>query len=243
MIGRVLAIAGAVVADARRRKVVWVVALFAVVMAAAIPSLPSYGVGVVEAVYREVALAVSYVAVMVLTLALAANRIPAEVERRTLYAVLGRTVRRWEYVMGTWLGIVATLGAVTTAFTLVVVSIGWLAYGVPMWVLAQGAFAVWLESAVLAAFCVAISAVAGPVVVSTAALAFLFIAHTREALLEPGTLAYAVYPSLDAFNIIAPVAHGTGVGIGYAAAMLAAFVGWAGALLLAGNVMFLRKDL
>ena len=47
---RTWAIATAVVADAARRKLVYVVVLFAVLMAAAIPMLPSYGQGVVEAV-------------------------------------------------------------------------------------------------------------------------------------------------------------------------------------------------
>ncbi len=184
MIRRVYAIAASVVADALRRKVVYVVLLFGAVMAAAIPMLPSYGVGVVQGVYREVALSLTYIAGMAVVLALSANRIPGEVEHRTIYNVLSRSVRRWEYVLGTWLGIVATIGGVLAAFGVVVFAFGLFVYHVPMWQLWQGIVAVWLEASVIAAFCMAISAVSGPVVVATAALAFLFIAHVRSGILS-----------------------------------------------------------
>ncbi len=243
MFGRVLAIAGAVAADARRRKVVWVVVLFAAVMAAAIPSLPSYGVGIVEAVFREVALTLTYIATMVVTLALAANRIPSEVERRTIYGVLSRDVRRWEYLVGTWAGIVFTMAVVVLSFILIVIAVGWIAYGEPMLVLFEGAVAIWMEAAVLAAFCVAVSSVAGPVVVSVAALAFLFIAHVRSSLLTPGTMLWRLYPSLDPFNVIAPVAHGSGIGFAYFASMTAVMVSWVGVLLVIAVALFNGRDL
>lgn len=243
MIGRILSIAGAVAADARRRKIVWVVVFFAAVMAAAIPSLPSYGAGVVEAVFREVALTLTYVATMVVTLALAANRIPAEIERRTIYGLLTRSVRRWEYIVGTWLGIVLTLAAVVAAFCVIVVAVGWIAYGELMLVLLQGGLAIWMEAAVVAAFCVAVSSVSGPVIVSVAALTFLFITHARSSLLVPGTIAWRLYPSLDAFNVIAPVAHGSGIGAGYVTSMSAVLIGWIGALLVISVMLFSRRDL
>lgn len=240
---RVQAIATAVFADAVRRKVVWVVVLFAAVLAMAIPMLPSYGQGVVEAVFREVALALMYLAVMVVTLALAANRVPAEIERRTVYNVLSRGVRRWEYVLGTWLGSFLTIGVVALAFAVVAIGVGLVAYGSFMGALLQGAFAIWLEAGVVAALCIAVSAASGPVVVAVAALAFLFITHARAALFVPGTIAWNLYPSLDAFNIIAPVAHGSGVSAGYLITMVLVFVGWSAALLLLGSTAFARRDL
>ena len=61
----------------------------------------------------------TYVATMVIALSLAAVRIPGEIERRTAYNVLARPVRRWEYVVGTWLGMFATIAGVVAAFTVV----------------------------------------------------------------------------------------------------------------------------
>ena len=243
MIAQVLSIAASVAADARRRKVVWVVVLFAGLMAAAIPALPSYGVGVVEAVYREVALTLTYAAMMILSLSLAANRIPSETEKRTVYNVLARDVRRWQYLVGTWLGVTFTIGAAAAAFALVIIGIGFGTYDAVMWQLVLGVAAIWLEASVLAAFCVAVSTVAGPVIVAVASIAFLFVTHVRSSLLDPGTVGWYMYPSLDAFNVIAPIAHGDGVGVVELAGMALVFVGWVAVLLFAGVLVFARRDL
>jgi ABC-type transport system involved in multi-copper enzyme maturation permease subunit len=244
MLRRLSSIAGAVFLDAIKRKIVYAVGFFAAVLAFSAPSLPSYGVGVDVGVYREVALALTFAAALVLSLALAANRIPSEVERRTVYNVVAKPVGRWEYVVGTWIGITAVMGAVIAAFTVIDQLVGLVRYSQPMWQLWEGAFAIWLEIGVLTAFAVAISAISGAVVVTVATLAFAFIGHSRQPVLNawtwfPGWL----YPSMDTFNVINPVAHGSGYGVPYALLMAAVFLGWVVALLVLGSLGFARRDL
>jgi Cu-processing system permease protein len=230
--------------DAVRRRVVYVVVFFGVVLAVAIPSLPSYGLGVVAGVYREVALALTFVASLVLVLALAANRVPSEIERRTVYNVLAKPVHRLEYLVGTWLGVMGVMGATIVGFTAIEQVVGAIRYQDPMWRLWQGAFAIWLEMGVIAAFAVAVSALSGAVVVTVASLTMLFVGHARDAVAGSGpSLLRALYPSLDTFNVINPVAHGSGIDAGYVAGMLLSFAGWVGVLLLVGVVLFGRRDL
>jgi ABC-type transport system involved in multi-copper enzyme maturation permease subunit len=245
MMGRILPIASAVVADSLRRKVVYVVLVFAALLAFAIPSLPDYGLGVQSAVFREVALALAYVTALVVTLSLAANRVPAEVERRTVYNVVAKGVSRPEYLLGTWLGVFMVAGGAMAAFTIIEQVVGYITYGEIMWQLWQGAFAVWLEMGVVAALAVAVSAITGPVVVVTASLAALFIGHSRSTLLGgEGALDLSpFYPSLDAFNVVNPVAHGSGVPLVYLVSMVAVFVGMAGLSLIVGSILFSRRDL
>lgn len=244
MIRRVSAIAGAVFLDAIKRRIVYAVGFFAVVLAFAAPSLPSYGVGVDAGVYREVALALTFVAGLVLALALAANRIPSEVERRTVYNVVARPVGRWEYVVGTWVGITAVMAAVIAAFTFIDQAVGLVRYAQPMWQMWEGALAIWFEIGVITALAVVVSAIAGPVVVAVASLAFAFIGHSRQPFLlsNPGFPGW-LYPSLDTFNVINPVAHGSGYGWPYALVMLGVFAAWAVALLVLGSLGFGRRDL
>lgn len=245
MIRRLSAIAGAVFADAVRRRIVLAVLFFAGVLVFAIPLLPSYGTGVIGAVYREFGLALVFAASLVLTLSLAANRVPGEVERRTVYNVVAKPVSRWEYVVGTWLGVVAVMAVVTAAFVIVLQVLGILRYGQPMWQLWEGGLAVWCEMGVVAAFAVAVSCAAGPVVVVVAALTFEFVGHSRDAVLGEagGGVLRALYPSLDPFNIVNPVAHANGVGPAYLGSMLVSFAGWAVLLLLVGSLAFRRRDL
>jgi ABC-type transport system involved in multi-copper enzyme maturation permease subunit len=244
MMRRLSAIAGAVFLDAIKRKVVYAVLFFAAVLAFSAPSLPSYGVGVDVGVYREVALSLTFAAALVLALALSANRIPSEVERRTVYNVVAKPVSRWEYVVGTWIGITAVMGAVIAAFTVVDMLVGLGRYGQPMWQLWQGALAIWFETGVLTAFAVAVSAVSGAVVVAVATLTFAFIGHSRQPVLAqfPAFPAW-LYPSLDSFNIINPVAHGAGITPPYAGLMALVFAGWVAALLVLGSLGFARRDL
>ncbi len=245
MIRRLLAIAGAVFLDAVKRRIVYLIVFFGAIMALAIPALPSYNVGVQSGVYREIALGLTFAAALVLTLGLSANRIPGEIERRTIYGVLSKSVGRWEYVVGTWLGIFAVIGVCVLGFALVDIGVGRAVYSEFMPRLLEGAFAIWLEMGIVAAFAVAVSGLSGAVVVTVASLTFLFAAHSRGSLFPNGapTVVLALFPSLDAFNIINPVAYGGGIGPVYAGMMTATFVGWVGLLLLLGSLGFAGRDL
>lgn len=241
----VVTIAKAVFFDSIRRRILLAVLVFAGIMVALIPSLPDYGLGVAEAVFGEIALAVTFVASLVVTLGLAVTRVPSDVERRTVYAVLARPIARWQYLVGTWLGTFAMIGVLVAAFAAVDIAVGAAVYGTPLWRLALGAFGIWLEMGVLAAFGIAVSTVVSPVTAIVAEAAFLFAGHSKATLLgEEGALALkAFYPSLDAFNIVAPVTHGTGVPPLYLGSMLVVFVGFVGVLLVLGSALFAGRDL
>lgn len=251
MVSRVWAIAASVAADAVRRRVVYVVIFVAFILSVTAPSLPSYGVGVVEAVYREVTLAVTFAAALVVTLALAAPKIPGEVERRTVYNLLAKRVARWEYLVGTWLGVLLTMAWVIAAFAVIAQVVGLLNYGEPMWVLWQGSLGIWLEMGVLAAVALAVSTRFSTVTVILVTLTALFAGHVRGVIVTAvergaptlGTAARTLYPSLDTFNVIDPVAHGDGVPPEYVVGMLLVFAGWSGLALLLGALAFRRRDL
>lgn len=245
MTANVRAIAGAIVTDALRRKVVYIVVFFGFVMAAAIPSLPSYGMGVVNAYFREVSLAVTFAVSLVLALALAVARIPGEVERRTVYNVLSKRVGRWEYVVGTWLGLAVVMAVFVAALTVISQGIALATYHQFMWRLWEGALGVWLEVIVLTAFAVMFSTFTSAIPVTVATLTFLFIAHSRGGLSDAfaGQPLMRLYPSLDTLNIINPVAHGHGVTPAYMGTMLLVGAGWVLGLLALGVLGFQRRDL
>lgn len=238
------AIAQAVVADAIRRKVVWVVLIFAALLAFAVPSLPSYGQGVVSSVFREVTIALMYVTSLVVAVAFGTTRIPAEVERRTVFTVLSKDVRRWHYVAGTWAGMFVVTGVVLLAFTVVALATGLVVYKEFMPVLLLGALAVWFEMGVIMALAVLVSSWYNPITAVVAALAFLFIGHTIPGLVAPpGTDAPWWLPSLQIFDVVNPVAHGSGYGLLYGVSMFAAFVAWVALLLVGASALFARRDL
>jgi ABC-type transport system involved in multi-copper enzyme maturation permease subunit len=242
---KVFAICNAVVADAVRRKVIWVVAVFAAVLAIAVPALPSYGVGVVSAVYREVSIALMWIAALIAGLAMATTRIPVEVERRTVFNVISRDVRRWQYILGSWLGMFAVLGVVLALFAVATVGVGAFQYGEVMWRLFEGAFGVWLEISVIMAVAVALSCQFGAITSAVGALAFALLGHAVVGLLNlpAGARPPWYWPTLDVFNIVNAVAHGNGYSFVYGVSMVAACAAWTAILLLLGSLLFGRRDL
>lgn len=242
----VLAIAQSVIADAIRRKLVWSVVVFAAILALMAPSLPSYGQGVDAAVYREVTLTLTYTAALVVALGLASTRIPAEVERRTVFNILARDVRRWHYVVGSWLGMFAVLGIVLTAFTVIAMGVGGIVYSEFMPRLLEGAFAVWLEMGVIMALTVLMSTRFGSITAVVGGMTFAFVGHSVGGLVAKSLGAASApwwVPSLDAFNVINPVAHGTGYSAVYAVSMMGVAIAWAAALLLGASALFESRDL
>jgi ABC-type transport system involved in multi-copper enzyme maturation permease subunit len=242
---KLLAISQAVVSDAIRRKVVWVVVVFTALLAIAIPGLPSYGLGIVDGVYKQVSIALMWVAALIVALSLSATRVPVEVERRTVFNIVARDVRRWQYVVGTWLGMFFVLGLVLVAFCAGTIAVGWFTYGHPMFVLFEAAFAVWLEIGVIMAFTVMLSTLFGPVTSVVGGLALAFVGHAVVAFLHlPETQrAPAWFPSLDVFNVINPVALGNGIQLVYLVAMVVAFLGWVTLFMIGGSLMFGGRDL
>jgi len=242
---KIAAIAQAVVADAIRRKVVWVVIVFAGLLAVAIPALPSYGVGIVDGVYKQVAIALMWVAAIVVALSLAATRLPVEIERRTVFNIIGRDVRRWQYVVGTWLGMFITLGLVLLAFVIATIGIGWFTYGHPMFLLLEAAFATWLEIGIVMAFTVMLSTQFGPVTSVVGGLTVAFVGHAAVSFLHlPETTRAPIwFPSLDTFNTINPVALGNGISPVYFVAMVVLFVAYVGLFMTVGSFMFAGRDL
>lgn len=242
---KVLAIAQAVVADAIRRKVVWVVVVFVALLAVAIPALPSYGLGIVGGVYRQVSIALMWVAALIVALALAATRVPVEVERRTVFNVVARDVRRWQYVVGTWFGMFIVMGLVLLTFAVGTIGVGWFTYGTPMFILFEAAFALWLEMGVIMAFVVMLSTLFGAVTSVVGGLTLAFVGHAVVTFLHvPETQrAPAWFPSLDVFNVINSVALGKGISSVYFVAMVIAFIAWVALFMTGGSLMFAGRDL
>jgi ABC-type transport system involved in multi-copper enzyme maturation permease subunit len=137
------------------------------------------------------------------------------------------------------------MAVTVVALTATDLAVGWFNYHQIMWRLVEGGLAVWLESGVLAAFAIALSTLTGPVPVAVASLGFLFVGHLGGGPAEQaGALTVSRFaPTLETFNIVNPVAHGTGVSVGYDVLMAVVAAAWVGLLLVLASVSFGLRDL
>jgi ABC-type transport system involved in multi-copper enzyme maturation permease subunit len=107
------------VAEARRRKVMQVGFILAIGMLLSWRFLSYLSPGEKYKVVIDTGLATISFAGMLLTIFVGAFLIPTEVERRTAYAVLAKPVKRFEFVLGKYLGLLALVAALVVALSVV----------------------------------------------------------------------------------------------------------------------------
>lgn len=159
---------------------------------------------------------------MLIAIFIGIGLVSKEIEKRTLYTVLSRPVRRWEFIVGKFFGLAATL--VVNTFFMALGVFGALLYvshrlqKPDAWVLVALYFIV-LQFLIVTALALLFSSFSSPLMAAVFAFALFVIGSFSEDLrgfaaitkgfthwLATGT-AYLI-PNLSALNVIGSVAHG-----------------------------------
>jgi ABC-type transport system involved in multi-copper enzyme maturation permease subunit len=246
-----------VIRDAARKKIFYVVFLFGLAVVALSPVLPTFEMGARAQFLRDVSLSLTSLFGVVLAVIFSINQVPGEVNNRTIYNILSKPVSRLQYLAGKYLGILLALAIILLVMGLEMLALTYLRLQVFSPVIFEGVFVVFLESLVIAAFCLALSTFATVPVNAFATVLFFLLCHVKTGflhhkLVEEGgsgivkALSWSFYymiPNLENFNISEQVGYGGGVSwtyllrvTGYAALFIAVF-------LLIGYAVFRRKDL
>ena len=245
-----------VIKDAARRKVFYVVFLFGLAVVALSPLLPTFELGARAQFLRDISLSLISLFGVVLAVILSVGQIPGEVERRTIYNILSKPVSRLQYMAGKYLGILAALAAILFIMGLEILLLIYIRLHVFTPIVFEGVFAVFLESALIAAFCLALSTFATVPVNAFASVLFYVLCHVKTGFLNQTLLEgtsgvvkvfawgfYYLIPNLENFNLSLKVGYGGGASAtlvlriaGYAVLFIAVF-------LVIGYVVFRQKDL
>jgi ABC-2 type transport system permease protein len=245
-----------VIKDAARRKVFYVVFLFGLAVVALSPLLPTFEMGARAQFLRDVSLSLTALFGVVLAVILSVGQIPGEIDRRTVYNVLSKPVSRLQYLAGKYLGIISALAGILAIMGIEVLVLIYVRLGIFTPVVFQGVFAVFLESAVVAAFCLALSTFATVPVNIFAAILFYLVCHVKtgflhEKLVEGATGfvrvftwgLYYMIPNLENFNLSLQVGYGGGVPATQMLRITAYAVMFIAVFLIIGYLVFRRRDL
>ncbi|MDI6831245.1 MAG: ABC transporter permease subunit [Actinomycetota bacterium] len=256
----VAAFTWSVMQDALHRKVFYAILAFSLLLMLLIPMLPSASVGVQVDLLREAALGLTSIMAFLLAVIMASTIIPGELGRRTIYNTLSRPVRRWQYYLGKYVGIMGVVAlalAVSLAVLLVLVGAK---FGVFNPGLAKAFFTIFLEAMVLASVAMLASVHFSPLVCVLLAGLFYVVCHVKgdflyRAMTDAGNhvllrgisgLLYYVLPNLERMNINETVAHSERVfrvGPGELALLSAIALVFSGIFLCLGAYLFERRDL
>lgn len=207
-----------------RKQVFHVLVLGAVVIIFSSTMLSFFTLGVQVKILKDLCLASIILSAGMISIALASGAIPGDVEAKTAYPILARPVRRWEYVLGKYFGVMAT--------TMVSVLLMAMAFGLLLFryqhtiepfMLTAIAFVV-LESSVMAGITILLSTFTTPVAAAVVSF-FVFVCGTvKIGYLGPvvngsgvgiakdlGGIIYHLLPNLECFNFKDALVHGVAV--------------------------------
>ena len=252
---KVTAIACNTAREAVRNKVLYSILAFAVLVVAVAALFGSASIGDQMKFVKDFSfMAVSLFGV-VIAITLGVTMLGKELGRQTILNVLSKPVARWQFVLGKFLGLTATLALVVGLMCGALVAIVGAIEGRVDVGLLQVAATVVLELTVVVAAALLVSAI-----VVTPTLAGLFAAgvfvagrsskylgyFTGEAhapgLRVAARLLYWLLPHFDRLNIADRVAYGDPVSAAYLAASAAYALSYAGVLLVVTVVLFDRRE-
>lgn len=250
-----------------RDKVFYNLVLFAILLVGA-----SYLIGQITAgqdvkIIKDLGLAATSLFGLFIAVFIGIGLVWKEVERRSIYALLSKPIRRGEFILGKYLGLLLTL--VVNVAVMTVALYGVLAY--MAWAAPPNVKAAWETPALDPRLLTAMLLVFGQLALVTAIALFFstfsspmlsaaftfglfvvghFNADLRrfEAVVASPVAAwvgrglYYVLPNLAPFDVKAQVVHGHPVGTGYVLLTLAYGACYIGGLLVAAVVVFSRRD-
>lgn len=177
-----------------------------------------------------------------------------EVDKRTIYTVLSKPIKRYEFILGKYLGLLLTLllnlAIMAAGLVLILLFFGNVFTGSFFVAL----YFIYLELMLLTALTIFFSSFTTPMLSALFTLALFVIGHLSADLKFLGmkseslmvkylaNFTYYFLPNLDNFNIRGPVVYGQSVGVERVLAVTAYGLLYLGVLLVLAVIIFQRKD-
>src|SRR6202140_5201688 len=212
--------------EAVRDRVLYNLVFFALLMMAAAVAVGQISIGIEQTVIVSLGLSAISVIGLLISVFIGVALVSKEMDKRTLYALLAKPVRRWEFLLGKFAGLVLTLAVNTAAMglglLLVMIYVKHTLERSDAIVLVAVYF-IWLKLALVVALALLFSCFTTPLlsILCTAGLyvAGLFVSQMRN--YQSDTISPAmqtmlrwisyVLPNFENFDVMAAAAHGRAI--------------------------------
>ena len=241
--------------EAIRDRILYLFIGFAVVMVLSSKLFGMLTVGDEVKIVKDIGLASIRFFSMLIAVMMSMILISREVDNRTVFNILAKPVRRWQFILGKYLGLVAIVAANLVLITVVLIVTVLATTGELDPMLMYAAAMTLLEMLVLAAFATLFAVLTRPILGSLMTLAVFVVGHmsadlwllTRQL---PGavtrvavTVVYYLLPNLERFDFRTEVVHDLSIrpaAVASAVVYAAAFVAL---VLFLAHLRFRTKDL
>lgn len=249
----VRAIALATVREAIRDRILYLLLVFALGVIAVSRFVSLLTVGDEAKIVKDLGLAALSLFGVLTAMFTGVSLVFKEIERRTVYTLLANPVRRWHFIVGKYLGLVAVLAA-NAALMYAVLAGALLIQGESPAGLAPAVLLIVVELALVAAFAILFSSFTNPILAAVGTLAVFISGHlvwSFELLAKRirGDVARRaceilerVLPNLDRLDVKAAAVHGTPLAWSYVGWGVAYGVLYAAVVVAAATFIFERRD-
>jgi ABC-type transport system involved in multi-copper enzyme maturation permease subunit len=250
-----------------RDKVLYNLILFAVLLIAASYLIGQLTAGQDVKIIKDLGLAATQIFGLFIAVFIGIGLVSKEVERRSIYGLLAKPVRRHELILGKYAGLVLTLAVNVSVMAVALYAV----LGYMSWVETEEFRQSWDTSAtdpamlaaillifvqlmLLTAIALFFSTFSSPILSAVLTFGLYVVGHFNADLRNfervvdssvAASLARALYyalPNLAPFDVKAQVVHGQPVSLGYVAITSAYAAAYIAALLLAAMLIFSRRD-
>ncbi len=244
--------------EAVRDRVLYNLIFFALLMIGAAVLVGQISVGIEHIVIVNLGLSAISIFGLVMAIFIGVGLVYKEIEKRTLYSLLAKPIRRWEFLVGKFGGLLLTL-AVNTSFMLLglFLALIYVSHTIARSDLSilVAAYFILLQLALITALALFFSCFSSPML-STLFTLGLFVAGTFAADIRDISMAtkdpvvgsicralYYVLPNFHNFNVIGLVAHGDSVPAALIWQNTLYAIAYVGVVLLAASAVFSGRNL
>ena len=225
MTNRIACIAANTFREAVRDRVLYNLIAFALLLTGAAVLVGQISIEIEKLVVVNLGLTAVSVFGVVIAIFVGIGLVSKEIEKRTLYTVLSRPVRRWEFIVGKFFGLAGTLLVNTLCMAIgVFLALLYVSHHLQKpdsWVLVALYFIV-LQFLIITALALLFSSFSSPIMAAVFAFSLFIIWSVAEDLRGFAAMANGIthwlalgaaylVPNLSALNVISSVAHGNAV--------------------------------
>jgi ABC-type transport system involved in multi-copper enzyme maturation permease subunit len=250
---KVMAIALNTFREAVRDRVLYLILVFAVLLIGASTLLSMLTVGSEEKIIKDFSLSMISLFGTAAALFIGIGLVYKEIEKRTVYTLLSKPIRRSEFLAGKYLGLCATLAVnlsvMSAAFYALLALRGFSTQGLWMALLL-----IYVELMLITAIAVFFSSFSTPILSGLFAGTLWVVGHLSWSLklledLVPGAVGrgvirffYLFLPNLEHFNVRGRLVHGVPVSLEEVSFALIYGLAYTALVLLAASSVFQRRD-
>jgi len=238
--------------EAMRDKILYTLLFFAVLMILAAIGVAQMTIGEYDKVLRDLGLTAISVFGLLIAIFVGIGLVSKEIERKTIYTIVSKPVYRWQFLLGKFLGLAATLLVQVVSMAIAFAIMLMLAEGTPSVTLVSAIWLIYAELLVIIAAALMFSSFSSPVLASMFTIGLWLIGRLSAGLVEFAnesetagdgfrSFARALYhlaPDLQTFNVRTAAAYGSEVPWEYVGYATGYSLAWSALFLFLASIIF-----